>query len=477
MVHPASGSPQSRDRISGTDARSLALEALALARGRRTFVRDVLDSLISRKGLKSRDAALATELAMGVIRHRLTLDRVLSRFLSAPLGQLRPGLPDVLRLGAYQLIWLDRVPNFAAVNEGVAQASRLGGERAGSLVNAVLRQVVRHQGEAPVDIAQAQPDRAVCIDARRARLFNLPIFPDPGRQPIAYLSAATSHPAEVVERWVRQFGRDRAEQICWYGASRPPLILRPNRLRVGLPELCDRLRDEGAAVASDAARDVVFVLRGPPLRELTAFRAGLCQPQDPTAMAVVHLANPQPGETIIDLCAAPGTKATYAAERMLNRGVVIASDLDREKLSGLAENCRRLGIRVVETVLADDLESVAAPCKRIDLVLVDAPCSNSGVLARRPEARYRINRRALLRLSAVQLGLLDRAAGLARAETRIVYSTCSIEPEENERVVQAFCVRHDDWHVTQSRLVVPCAARDVCSWRDGGFMAVLVREH
>jgi len=229
-----------RDQVS--QARQAALDALSAARERRRYVRDALDEILQARGLESRDAVLATELAMGVVRHRLTLNHILARFVSVPLRRLAPQLRDILRLGVYQLLWLDRVPDFAAVNEAVSQARRSHGRRAAGLVNAVLRQIIRHRSTAPVPLESAPAERAVRIDAARAYVFDLPIFPEPLRDFAGYLASATSHPAALVSRWLRRFGQRQTEQICWYGASRPLLALRPNRLRVDLTDLCTQLR-------------------------------------------------------------------------------------------------------------------------------------------------------------------------------------------------------------------------------------------
>jgi len=245
---------------------------------------------------------------------------------------------------------------------------------------------------------------------------------------------------------------------------------------VDLTDLCAQLRAQGVTIEPDPDREVVFVLQGPPVRQIPAFQQGLCQPQDPTAMTVVRLADPKPGQTIIDMCAAPGTKATLAAEYMGNQGIVLASDQTAEKLRLIEANCQRLGIHIVQTVQVDALASAASRLDRIETVLVDAPCSNSGVLARRPEARYRIDENALQRLAAAQIELLRRAAALARPGTRLVYSTCSIEREENEEVIQAFCREHRRWRLIESCLTLPRAGAEARSWCDGGFAAVLVRE-
>jgi len=209
--------------------------------------------------------------------------------------------------------------------------------------------------------------------------------------------------------------------------------------------------------------------------KLPAFAEGLFQPQDVTAMQPVRALDLKPGGTLIDLCAGLGTKATQAAERMNDRGIVLAGDTDAAKLYRLQDNCNRLGIQSVRTVTADEIHTAASEIERIDAILVDAPCSNSGVYARRPEARYRFHERSLQGLVGIQTELLEQAAGLARTETRICYSTCSIEPEENVRVVEAFCRRNPKWRVLTEHQALPRYSSMPADWRDGGYYAVLTR--
>ena len=459
-------------RLTGVGGRDLALAALAESHSRGAFVRETLDRLATARKAPAEEWALASELALGVTRHRLTLDRIVATFLARRLSHLDALVLDVLRLGAYQLVYLDRIPDFAAVNEAVTQCQRVAGRKAAGLVNAVLRELIRKRAERRVPWTRDPDPTQVRVDVGHACAFTDPILPDAGTDVAEYLSAATSHPVHLVRRWVNQFGVERAEAALWCGTLRPPLILRANRLRCDPQELAERLRrDDLDAVAQD---DAVFVAgAAPPASRLPAFMRGLCQPQDPTAMAVVRQARPVPSERMLDLCAAPGTKATFAAELRGDKGRIVASDRNRARLALTRDNCRRLGIRSVRLVEADALDALADRTGRFDLILVDVPCSNTGVLSRRPEARYRLRDESLATLHATQSALLDRAASLATPGGRIVYSTCSLEPEENEQVVEEFVRSHRGWRVVRSERTFPRAGAAVTDWRDGGCSAEL----
>jgi len=485
-------------------ARDAALAVLADARAGRRTARRSLDELIERYRITPADVGLAGEIVWGVMRHRLTLETVLRPATEGRWDRVGSTLQHILLVAVYQLMWLDAVPAFAAIHEAVEQAKREGGRRAAGFVNAVLRFVQRHM--LAREDREPAGDRRCCVPTAPGRYcrFDVPVLPDPADTPVAYLAAATSHPEILVRRWVKAFGRERTEMICLAGTRRPPLILRPNVLRTDAAALAERLRAEGcevaiAGIADDPARSpdrkdaamqpsrpgsreheaVVLLGASPPsgaLSRLAAFRDGLFQPQDITAMRPVRAAGVRTGDVVLDLCAGYGTKATQAAEQMADRGLVIASDSDPEKLGALADNCRRLGITCVRTAAPDELAAVLAAQGRLDVILVDVPCTNTGVLARRPEARYRFTPAALRALAATQARLLHRAAELARPETRLCYSTCSLEKEENEGIVEDFCKRHRGWRVLRSQLTLPQCGAGPTDWCDGGFFAVLVRE-
>ncbi len=451
------------------------MDALSGNRTHGEFIPQRLDRLIAERGPAPAEAALATELAMGVTRHRLTLDHLVAHVFHGRMSRLDRSLLPVLRVGVYQLVWLDRVPDFAAVDTAVEQAKRLAGRKAAGLVNALLRQILRRRLDPARTEPPHDPRRGVRIGPKRWREFDADLFADPGSDPAGYLSSATSHPAPVVRRWLDRYGWARTESICLAGSLRPPLVLRVNRRRIDVARLVQRLLDEGVTATADTSTGAVFVADAPPVRRISAVAEGLCQPQDATAQATVREAAPTPGQKVLDLCAGPGTKTLQLAEYMDDRGVILACDRSPEKIALVEETCRRMELGCVQTTPADALEAAAERVGPFDLALVDVPCSNSGVLARRPEARYRITVERIAGLSDTQGRLLALAARFVREGGRLVYATCSIEPEENEQVVQRFLTGSTGWELRHSKLTLPQVGQTLTDWRDGGFRAVMTR--
>lgn len=456
-------------------ARQAALRVLAdLCEGRRT-ARASIDELIRRQQLPDIEVGLATELVMGVLRHQLTLARVLGGCATKGWKRINQRLRHILMLGGYQLIWLDGIPEFAAVNEAVNQAKAEGGTPAGRFVNAILRQLLRDIEDRRIPSERADPSRSLPIDDTYTCQFCRPILPDPAAEPVAHLADSTSHPRWLVSRWVDAFGIEQTRQICNAGMCRPPVLLRPNPLRTDPASLLNRLRDEGFDAELAAAGDAIVVSHVARLTRSAAFAEGLFQPQDRTAMEVVRRMSLTPGMQVIDLCAGPGTKTTQMAEAMGNQGVVLGCDRDESKLRMVRENCERLGHSIVRTVAPSDLEAEADAMGRIDWILVDAPCSNTGVLARRPEARHRATLRSLQSLTRVQHELLDLADRLAGPQTHLCYSTCSIDPAENEELTRDFTRAHPRWRLATSYDTLPAAGPTPGEWRDGGYWAIWER--
>ncbi len=434
----------------------------------------LLERLQHETPLSRPDASLAAAIVLGVLRRRLTLAHLARTCSTADWSRVSRSLRAVMEIGLLQLCEMDRIPPFAAVSEAVNQAKAVGGRKAAGLVNAVLREFLRRRG--------ARRSRPEDLDERRwlpagadgGFVLNAPIWPDPTARQVEFISLTTSHPAWVVRRWLDRFGPDDCRRICEMGIRRPPLVLRPNRARIDAPALSGLLRTDGFDALRDDPTGAVQIAGAVSIRELAVFEKGLCQPQDLASQSVLLLRPPVPGEFVLDLCAGAGTKATHAAELLSDRGVVLASDRDARRLAQLRENAARLGLTCIRCVpparLPAALNEVGRPP---DLLLVDAPCSNSGVFARRPEARYRLGAAELARLSGVQDGLLDRAADFSGPGTALVYSTCSLEPEENEQVVQRFCIRRPNWRLETSRLTLPDPGGEGRLWRDGGFVARL----
>jgi 16S rRNA (cytosine967-C5)-methyltransferase len=422
-------------------ARSLALHVLLTCRHGDTFVQEALDAaLTTHHSLTNLDRRLATQLAYGVLRRRGTLDALLRSVVTRQKHEVEPWLWETLRLGAFQLALLTHIPPHAAINETVELAAAFGRPGAKGFINGVLRSL--SQLIANEQTADAAAD-ALPLEAGRYRQLAQPVLPDPTAEPVQYVVAAFSLPRWLVERWHARYGWEELVRLGFWFAGPAPLWLRVNRLRTDRTTFLDALRVANIAAEPGEVADSVRLADHVPIRELSGYAEGWFSVQDASAIRAAAALNPQPGMRVLDLCAAPGGKTTHLAERMNNHGEIIACDIDEERLKTLAGLTQRLGITIVQPLLLasgerkspGDTRPFEPPPGPFDAVLVDAPCSNTGVLGRRPEARWRMKPDDFQHLVQLQTRLLIQAGERVRPGGVIVYSTCSIEPEENRQVV------------------------------------------
>ena len=441
-----------------------------------------LGSVATEGRVGKRDRRFLTELVMGTLRRRRTLDSVLEAYSNVPLNRLESAVLQSLRLGLYQLLFLDGVPPFAAISATVAalgSAEESGGRRRRAFVNAVLRTIDRECRRVPLerDRGGASPRKRLEIRGRKVCFFSRAVFVDPEDDPAGYRAQVFSHPPELVRRWQERFGAEECERMLELDNEPGPLFVRANRQRLERDALIERLRAEGIRCGPGNRPMSVEVLD--PVGELLsskAFRSGDCTVQDETAMAVVELLveegvlEQQDSWKVLDLCAAPGGKVTHLAELLGERGSLLACDRDAHRAQRVQENAQRLGLRSVHVVVRDALEETP-PAPRFDLVLLDAPCSNTGVLRRKPEARERVEKRHLEALGRLQHDLLRAAAAHVTAGGYLLYSTCSLEREENEAQVQSFLREQPRFSSRAQRSVFPQPRGG-----DGGFCALLAAE-
>ncbi|MFW6132542.1 MAG: transcription antitermination factor NusB [Planctomycetota bacterium] len=464
------------------DPRDIAVWALEDRKGN---VTRRLEQLFQRDRPAPPDQALARELALGACRRRGTIRALLQAYMDQPDRRLPGTVNEILVVGVYQLVFLDRVPDHAAVNEAVAQTVRHHHKRQSGLVNGVLRTLARKLAE-PVTGPPPLDPHAVPLSADRYRHADRAVFADPQADPAGFLAAAYSLPEPLARRWVEQLGSlSVAAQVAAHAAARAPLTLRVNPLTAepaapgpdtvadAVQAVCRSLRADGAEPQRHENGISVVLPRSAHLGELRAFREGRVQPQDATATAVVDAGACEPHTRVLDFCAAPGTKTTHIAEKMRRTGTLVAVDVSGEKLERIEDNCRRMGHTNVTTMLAEQVGSLEADS--FDVVLVDVPCTNTGVLARRPEARWRFAVPALKRAADEQVELLATASRFVAPSGRLVYSTCSIEPEENDGAVRRFMGREPDFTLVEDKLTLPGGATDPTRWHDGGYYAVLRR--
>ncbi|HEX4611142.1 MAG TPA: transcription antitermination factor NusB [Urbifossiella sp.] len=425
-------------------ARQAAADILHRSTSRDGFVADLIDDQLVRTPLSAQDRRFVTQLVFGVVRRRATLDALVRPFVKRAPNTVEDRLWDVLHLGAFQLAFLTHVPKHAAVNESVGLAAHVGSPKATGFLNGVLRRVAElvtdgytdRPGPAalPFDTHETQGP-AGREPAPRFRVLAQPVLPDPVAAPVDYLAAGFSWPKWLARRWHDRFGAEEAARLGFWFNAPPPLWVRTNKL------LTDRetYRLRLAAAMIDAGpgehpQSLRFAEHHP-IRDLPGYADGEFAVQDHSSMLVASAVGPQPGWRILDLCAAPGGKTTHLAELADNRAKIIACDTDPKRLETVMTLCQRLGIKGVETVRLGETDEL--PPGPFDAALVDVPCSNTGVLGRRPEVRWRLKPNEFEHLIRLQTRLLLQAIGRVRPNGVVVYSTCSIEPDENEGVVAA----------------------------------------
>jgi 16S rRNA (cytosine967-C5)-methyltransferase len=406
---------------------------------------DYLENLLETRlpSLSAANRALCQELVCGVVRWQATLDWLIARKTGGRTQ--KTALQILLRLGLYQMFWLDRIPDHAAVNETVELARQLGFGAQSGFINALLRAYARERDETRKRLEELKADQPA----------------------LGY-----SHPDWLCERWQKRWGRDRFLQLLEWNNTPPLTFARVNTLRGDPRKLLDQWRQEGVEYGVFrrpwTGEDLVFELKShPPLGALPSFQQGLFYVQDPSTLLAVCELDPRPCDTILDLCSAPGGKTTFIAQLMQNRGRLVAQDRSLDRLERVKANCARLGVTIAETSRG---EGVIFPELNVhfDRILVDAACSNSGVLRRRVDLRWRIRPEEIQRLRALQVELLEDVAGILKPGGTLVYSTCSLEPEENGDVVRAFLAGHPDIKLAGERELLPF--RDGV---DGAYVATL----
>ncbi len=403
-----------RKSVKPLRAREAALAVLYEVEHKGAYANLALDRALSRYGDDGTKNSLVTELVNGTIRMRKHLDWVLNLFLSKKLEAQNPWLLEILRMSVYQLLFMDNIPDYAIVDEACDLTRCKTGGRLSAVVNAVLRNIVRN----------------------RANIE----YPDPVQEPVKYLSVYYSHPEWMVTRWVQRYGWEKTAGLLEYNNRRPEVVLRTNVLKVTREELIRRLEEEGVRCAASPLTPWAVRVQdtGKPLRKLGGYSEGWFYIQEESSMLVSAACSPRPGQTVYDLAAGVGGKTSHLAELMGNRGVIRAAELFPHKVKLLQENMERLGIDVVETWVGDGLGSLPEKWGEGDVVVVDAPCSGLGVLRRRADLRWRRQEGDIDHLSQMQRQFLKRGSQLVRTGGILVYSTCTLEPQENEEVVYWF---------------------------------------
>jgi 16S rRNA (cytosine967-C5)-methyltransferase len=420
--------------------RDLALKILNSLANKTDIPDNYLDDLFqSHPHLDERDRAFIIQLVQGLFRWRLRLDWVIGQFTDFPLKRLENPILNILRLALFQIFFLDRVPEFAAVNEAVKQVKSNNSPRhIASFVNGLLRNICRHK-----DIIS---------------------FPDKDREPVGYLSVFHSYPRWLVERWIREFGKDFTEPLLSSQNNLPQLNIRTNTLLLTRDRLIEYLAEEGVTGRPTTYAPEGVILEGFKGRvtELNAFKSGLFQVQDQAAILISHLIAPRPGDIVLDICAGLGGKSTHMAALNGGKGDILAIDINRRRLMSLIHNARRLGIDNIRPVVADASKSLSSAFSvQFDKAILDAPCSGLGTISRHPDIKWNRDEGDIIRLSFMQKTIMNETVPVIKKGGRILYVTCTISKEENEDVVEDFLVRNRDMSLENLKRHVPDWALDL----------------
>lgn len=432
--------------------RQLAFLALrAVNRG--AFVDVALDRGLQQSPLSDVDRSLFTELVYGCVRQQRTLDALIDQLATKKSHQQPPDLRLVLHVGLYQLRYLHHIPASAAVNTTVELAKANGLSGLTGLVNGVLRQYVR------------------LAESKGQETSDPLMLPD---DPVTALGVQYSYPDWIVRVWLEQFGESETAALCRSLNQPPHIDLRVNPLRTSVAAVEAAMQQAGVAIAPVPPLPQALRLLKPSgsVRHLPGFKEGWWVVQDASAQLVGHLLDPQPGETVIDACAAPGGKTTHIAELMGDRGMIWACDRTASRLKRLHENIERLGLTSIHSYV-EDSRQIPRFVNQADRVLIDAPCSGLGTLHRHADARWRQTPESVVELAQLQTQLLAQAATWVKPNGVLVYATCTLHPLENEAIAQDFLAHHLDWQIdlpATNHPAVPFVTAD-------GWIKVLPHQH
>lgn len=435
-------------------ARNAALQVLLSVEREGAYANLELQKLARSEKLNSQDTSLLTELVYGTLRRQGTLDWVIDQFSKVPVSRMNYIIRSIVRMGVYQLLYLDKVPARAVCNEAVELAKSRGIRGLAGFVNGLLRTISSKKGE----IA----------------------YPDPNEKPALYLSLKFSHPLWLVERWLERFGIEETAALCKANNEPPAVVLRCNTLKTTPEQLLKQLTKEGLVVHPSAlVQEGVIVEKAAYLAELKSFQAGLFTVQDESSMIASLVLNPTPGSMVIDACSGPGGKTTHLAQLMKNKGRILALDVHQHRLDLIESACKRLGVTIVETMLLDARKLPEKIREKADYLLVDVPCSGLGVIRRRPELRWRVEPGDLPLHAQQQLEILGQAASCLKTGGKLVYSTCSTEPEENTGVVNSFLMEYTEFIPEDLTALLPFPLADERDQLDAkrGYLQLLPHRH
>ena len=459
-----------KNSSSKTDVRYECIRILREIDEKEIFAQELISEKCSQADWFPRDKNLLTELVNGVIRHRLSLDTLISFFSKIPLKKLEPWVLYALRLGLYQIVYLDKIPASAAVNTSVELVKKLVHRTdAVRFTNAILRSIergIQNKSVDEQDVADLQ--KALHRRGNTWCTFQHSILPDPDKNLSAYMAANYSHPEWLIKRWLSRYGKDKTIEMCKINNLPPKVFLRINHRKISLQEFILLLEKKGI---NAYAIDNAVVVDNIAVSEIPGFSQGLFFVQDISAMKIAQFLKVEKSNAVLDMCAAPGGKTTHIAEFLGDTGKVYALDISLKRLKSVQENCQRMGVQNAFIVCGDSSEGKAPFRIKFDRVLIDAPCSNTGVFSRRVEARWRLKKEDINKLTTLQYSILKTGAIMLKPGGCLVYSTCSIEPEENQDIIKKFLNNEPQFCLNAEEYYLP-----TMNAGDGGYMARLHAE-
>lgn len=393
------------------NSREIAMEILVDIHRNNAYSNKSIDKHLN-KSISYQDENLIRELVYGVLENKIYIDYILSKASKIKIKKIHFQIIEILRTGIYQILFMDKIPESAAVNEAVKLAKKYGHKGTIGFVNGVLRSIVRDK------------EKFMEVDEK---------------DKIKYISIKYSHPEYMVKRWIEEYGVEFTEDLCRSNNEKPLLNIRVNTLKISKEELTQRLTAQGLNIVEGKYANDCLIIQNPTrITDIDEFKEGLFTIQDESSILVGQIINPEENSTILDICAAPGGKSTHLGQLMNNTGKIISRDIYSHKIDLIKENVKRLGIKNIEVEIHDALNLDKELINKIDYCLVDAPCSGLGLIRRKPEIKFNRSESDIVDLIQLQKSIVNIAKEYVKIGGILIYSTCTIENKENILLIQEF---------------------------------------
>lgn len=426
-------------------AREIALKALYKIEKEQAYSNIVLDEIINnnRKILEERDIGLISEIVYGVTTWKLTIDEIIKKYSNIKLKKISIWIINILRMGIYQIIFLEKIPKSAAVNEGVNLAKRYGHKSSSNFVNAILRKVEKEDYK---------------------ELFNI-------SNDIERISKTTSMPEWIVKKLLKNNETEKVQLICEALNKKPQTTIRINTLKVREEELKKKLEERNIEFKETEQKDFINLIKVKNIERLDLFQNGYFTIQDESAGLTSIILNPKEGQQVLDACSAPGGKTTHLAQIMNNKGKIVAWDIYEHRLNLVKQNAKRLGIDIIEVKQQNATEIKNEYIEKFDKILLDVPCLGIGVIKRKPDIKWQRKPEDIEEISKIQLHILETCSKYLKEAGELVYSTCSILEEENDNIIYKFIEKNKEFKVIEKCNIYPDESKD------GFFICKILREY